>query len=494
MKVSTLFSPPLLTKTLSAIATIGLVASGAMMTMTGTKIQNTNVLLDGVGTCFQRVSQSYTARVIGDRASGYLEAPFLASTEECFTEAVDQADKRLGKNAPDIKNKLNALAQDVHWYQERLNAQVVGGPAGTPESVMVANLGTRFQRLEVRKDELAAELEGFRSQFNQELTPIRVFFWSFAVIAPFMLIFSLFRESHLAAAIQTAELEAGEAGEFDRANIEAFINRALTSVGLSGVSRAFETYRLRTLATGSATLETAVREDKAGEARPVMASNQKELDAQIDQIWGEEEGVRAASAPAWILPKNHITEAGSNNATGADVEESLTRVLDLLSSKVFSLGVQIDVQAEGAPRVRAHNEEIDQAFYHALVHACGNATDNAEAKRVSVSTRRLGGTLFVDIFESGGGFSTDFLKSWAGLAPNEANERLELRICKELVEDIGGKVTVGNVTNEDGTPVGANVQIALAIDNGDRVQQGPRLMDVKKGKKRKILEAMDRNA
>ena len=60
--------------------------------MIQTKISNEAILKEGANTCFNRVSQSFTALMIQDFNSSYLSQSFMDTTGECFSEAKNQFD------------------------------------------------------------------------------------------------------------------------------------------------------------------------------------------------------------------------------------------------------------------------------------------------------------------------------------------------------------------------------------------------------------------
>ena len=62
------------------------VLSGFSFKYSAQNMQGLTVVGDGLQTCFNRVQQSFTARLLGQGGSNYLDTDFLVNTENCFGE------------------------------------------------------------------------------------------------------------------------------------------------------------------------------------------------------------------------------------------------------------------------------------------------------------------------------------------------------------------------------------------------------------------------
>jgi len=79
-------------------------------------ISSFNTMLDGAQTCFLRVNQSYSARMIG-LESAYLKKDFLSQTESCFTELK----QLISKNESLIKlsELTESISDEVYWFHRQ---------------------------------------------------------------------------------------------------------------------------------------------------------------------------------------------------------------------------------------------------------------------------------------------------------------------------------------------------------------------------------------
>jgi hypothetical protein len=88
-----------------------------------------NVLNQGVGTCFNRISQTFTAMMIKDIHSPYLNRGFMGLSDECLSETIKGINpfkQNIGKGY----ETLNKLISDVHWFHEsvvRTHSPMVAG-------------------------------------------------------------------------------------------------------------------------------------------------------------------------------------------------------------------------------------------------------------------------------------------------------------------------------------------------------------------------------
>ena len=77
-----------------------------------------SVILDGAQTCFLRVNQSYSAKMIG-LESAYLRKDFFDNTENCYSELSELAKEvtSLASNQDDIE----MLSEQVYWFHRQEN-------------------------------------------------------------------------------------------------------------------------------------------------------------------------------------------------------------------------------------------------------------------------------------------------------------------------------------------------------------------------------------
>ena len=106
---------------------ITFVSSGLILLITGvflsrgefkssSIISSYNTMLDGAQTCFLRVNQSYSARMIG-LESAYLKKDFLSQTESCFTELKQLISKN--KSLIKLNELTESISDEVYWFHRQ---------------------------------------------------------------------------------------------------------------------------------------------------------------------------------------------------------------------------------------------------------------------------------------------------------------------------------------------------------------------------------------
>ncbi len=130
------------------------------------QLERLNVLNQGVGTCFNRISQTFTAMMIKDIRSPYLNQGFMSLSDECLNETIKGINpfKREAGKGYDI---LNKLISEVHWFHEKvikIHAPMFSGQEKNPP---MTTLSDRFAKMENLKVNLLDEVDAYNSQIRQ---------------------------------------------------------------------------------------------------------------------------------------------------------------------------------------------------------------------------------------------------------------------------------------------------------------------------------------
>ena len=131
------------------------------------------LIKDGVGTCFHRVSQSYTAQLIGESRSTYLQNPFLTMTEECFGQSLHLLeDLQLTPQESALKI-LNTMSNETYAFHQKLSY------SSLPQELYHSHLAGLFEKLENKKDRLGERIEFHQIKTKKWLRGIHFFFLFF---------------------------------------------------------------------------------------------------------------------------------------------------------------------------------------------------------------------------------------------------------------------------------------------------------------------------
>ena len=104
--------------------TLGLVLSisSGFLVRSNIKVSNSlndlSIILDGAQTCFLRVNQSYSAKMIGLESS-YLKKDFLDNTENCYSDLGEMINKLAGVTTE--KENIDELSDEVYWFHRQEN-------------------------------------------------------------------------------------------------------------------------------------------------------------------------------------------------------------------------------------------------------------------------------------------------------------------------------------------------------------------------------------
>ena len=131
-----------------------------------TQLDRMNVLNQGVGTCFNRISQTFTAVMIRDINSPYLDRGFMSLSDECLNETIKGINpfkQNLGKGY----ETLNKLISDVHWFHESVVR--THGPMATGKNLdaPLNPLSSKFSQMENFKINLVDEIDVTNSRIRQ---------------------------------------------------------------------------------------------------------------------------------------------------------------------------------------------------------------------------------------------------------------------------------------------------------------------------------------
>lgn len=117
-----------------------------------------HVVNQGLNTCFGRVNQSFTAMMIKDVKSPYLDQGFAQLSNACMEE-LKGTFKSLGSKLPKAEETLNKLNAEVTWFHEKLGKIHSPMLLGQGKDTNLAPLQERYSQMETLKVALADELD-----------------------------------------------------------------------------------------------------------------------------------------------------------------------------------------------------------------------------------------------------------------------------------------------------------------------------------------------
>ena len=405
-----------------------------------TNVKNLAVVSEGMQTCFTRVGQSYTAKLLGQSGAEYLTSSFMENTERCIGDAIAELQDNLVGLFRDSGKQINALASNVHWFHEKISRD----ESYLSPAELMNNLNERFVRLEGLYNEFAEAVFVKRDSMMESMSYLRLAFY---VIAPLVLLImgwdylgrrrilnSNFRIEDEAHAQLAKDIPVS-------ANIEELIVDALESNHLQYCARLFSRYHSDVL---------------DGRISAFMSKSYEEKQ-QVEKV------------------EEQIPDLNEIHINGV-----FTRVMKILSSKLFTQGVVVNFDVDEDIYVWAKGEALEQVLYQLVTSALTSFDSELRAKKITLGCQKLGGTILLDLCDSGIGFSDQELTG--------QQEELYLKIAREFMSEFGGEILLENLIDDQQQIVGRKFQLVFkAVIE----RQAPRLVSLKQGRKKELLEQMN---
>ena len=433
---------------------------------------------NGIQTCFTRVNQTYTANLLGDAASVYLTQNFQNLTEECLAEGILTVENSFQTNYAGTAKLLSNLASNVHWFHEDILAPI--SAKNLASKGQARDVGSRFEKIEMRKDEILEATNTFKSQISRSQNLQKNFFYVSATLLVILMMAEYMSLTRRRFSNNLRENEAYDEllnnGGGASVKVGEIIRVALEQNDLINCSKLFANFHAYTnpeKGKNKMSLEALITPIEANTNRPAF---------NIDKMWDDDS--MAVSADIASVSTLH----------NMNLENISSIIIDMLAEKLFSQGVQLEVNIPEALEIRARHEELEQTLYHLFAYAINSTSKHIGTRSISLSAHKLGDVVAFDLVHSGEGFDESLLKKRVGLETEGASLHLDLEICQTLLKEIEAKIQLDNKLDQNGNVIGGRVKIIFkaAIASTENINQG-RLVDLKVGSKKEILAAMSAN-
>jgi hypothetical protein len=399
------------------------------------KLKRVTNLESGIQTCFSRVSQTYTAKLLNEQTSQYLSQNFQSLTEECFAEGVLNVEENLKSDLPIIAKKLSTLASNVHWFHED-SLLPINSAGALSTATEGKSIGSRFETIETTKDEVLDVAEQFKSSISNVLNRDKNFFYVTSALLVLMLVLEYMANANRKISNSARENEAAEELS-DRDGIESvkvgeIIRVALEQNDLNNCAKLF--YNSYSHKSGTANLklhnkEVQVLENLITPEHLVRTAVKAKVQEQIEQVWNDDKVGNLIDRPTEVIEEFNLNQVSA-------------RAIDLLADKIFSLGVQLKVVIAEQITIKGKEEELEQIFYHLFAGAISLSEDSP----ISMFAQRLGDIVILDlIFQSEDA--------------NKFTSTVDMQICQTLLDEINAKVKIDNTLDQLGNVNGIRVKV-----------------------------------
>ncbi len=479
-----------ITKLLESKKSVGALALLGCLIFTTYNIQeNSNHLKrltnfeGGIQTCFSRVNQTYTAKMINDSSSNYLTQNFQNLTEECFAEGILNIEDGFKVELSSIAKKLSTLASNVHWFHEDILSPGTGTSPKLAGDGEALDVGSRFEKIESTKDEILDSSEVYKSELSSELNKQKTIFYVTSTFLVLLMFSELITTTRKKLFNQIKEKEAEgellENGGVASVKFGEIIRTALEQNDLINCSKLFSNYLAHNIYEKTSknkakfSLETLVT--------PLTGNSVSLINEKIDKTWNDDTvGVQLDKSP------NPKTALNTDTLKDINLEHACSGVVDLLAEKLFSRGVKLDIKIPEKLMIKARSEELEQTLYHLLNYAINSTQSDGSARTITVFAHRLGSIVAFDLIHSGKGFDDEILKQRVGISQTTKKIDVDLQICQSLLEEIHGKIQIDNKLDQNGEITGGRVKIIFKSS-----ERETKLVDLKVGSKKEILAGIN---
>jgi hypothetical protein len=476
---------------------VGLVFTGRMALKTAREVQHQNLMHEGIQTCFTRVHQTFTARMLGSGAGEYLTKSFLETTSRCFSEVVQLADAQFTKTINELPRITNTLAGEVHLFQERINSNASAFTQGQDQRLFLNQLATRFENLERLRNDSLQMLDQRGHKLNDILSTIRGAFFVIAFCLVVFLVFEFFilrKEAALTADIEREAQDILEKNEMSTLRVQEVIRRALEHKNYVYCESLFTQYQQYQNLTDK---EVGYRRSEEVQFAP---SNDTKLEQKIEQLW------EAADRPEKDLvvyeesfhskmnfDVNSVEqEEAIITRSGAELSSIIENLAEVLAPQFQVQGIELEMNLDDRVRLAADEESVSLLIFQAINAIIPEGSTNSR-HLISVDTVSLGNVAVCTIEVDLGSFDHSLIQSQLGLLRLDSQYiPLEIRQCLDSAPLIDAKFSFDNLYDDQGKACGKMVK--LTFRQGEELKsQGVRLQTVKKGTKREILQALSQD-
>jgi len=441
------------------------------------KIKKLSTFDSGMQTCYGRVNQTYTAKLLEDVESNYLTQGFQTLTEECFAESVITLEDNFKTELAGAVKKMNNLASQVHWFHEGLTS--------SSENKLTTNegkdFGSRFETIENQKDEILEEADVLKNKVTNELNSKKNIFYATSTLLVVLMVLEYLSNTKRRISNNAREIEAEreliDNGGVNSVKVGEIVRSALEQNELINCAKLFNNYYVQSTFEKSVKGKTKSSLDNL--TVPQNQASEQSTVEKIEKIWNDDS--MALNIDNGMSVKNNI-----QNSLDLNLDQNISKVIDHLAEKLFSKGIQLEVNVDEKLSVLGTEEALEQILFHALQFAVSSTGSNLSAKKIGINAIKLGDLIALDINNSGSGFNADVLKAKVGLETAQSGLDLDLQICQSLVNEIGGKMQFDNRIDQSGTVTGARIKLILKA--GDN--RTAKLVDLKKGSKKELLAQM----
>lgn len=386
------------------------------------KLNQNQTLKSATNTCFTRVTQSFTALMIQDLNSSYLQKDFLNMTGECFNELNKQFDSVYAAGFMTAKKSLNKLISDLHWFHEKTSRLKQMSADGAITLSTSSNILNKYSELESLKIDFLDSLDG-KTQSLMTYKNLSVGF-SFAGFIMMLTLVGLtvkdkYQDAEFMYGVNEYSRGLLEANELNGAKIDRFTEHVMAKLGAPFFYELLNRYQVDLI-------ESQIQ-------RPAHAA-----DVEAKVIQDIENDVKANELAATQSRQIEITEFG----------KILNVLMDRLDNKAFTHGIIFDTDLGEDFNVSGSSESIEQLIFSLINLGIENSLNHNEGRRITIRSKALGGIAYFKIRVANHLYNTDELEALNHQKSELLTSNMNLIMVNEIASDLNIGVSCKNIVSD----------------------------------------------
>lgn len=427
------------------------------------QLDKMNVLNQGVGTCFNRISQTFTALMIRDVHSPYLNRGFMGLSDECLSETIKGINP-FRQNVGKGYETLNKLISDVHWFHESVSRAHSPMVAGKELNAPLNPISSKFSQMESLKVNLVDEIDMTNARIREIQANDQVLMGAgllLFVIALSLLALKEFNRIQLQREIENQALNLLKAGQSNvSALVDQLVVRGLQSQGLPVSAQIFRDYHGEWMERASKRSYS----EKNNSGKMNKAEQVEETSAN-DEL---------------IVPES--LESVSTGYTGAkaSLKEVMVSLQNINPKDLIQSSEVRDVQL-------ALNSEMLEQMLNAAVNKL--ASRRIDHKRIMISNQIHTDRTLINLFLGGNAFTAselDFSQNNNAIAADTMD--MNMVILREMALETNTQWAMENKTDKNGNITGMSIR--FTINRVPKESKSKNLVSVIRGKKKDIARDM----
>jgi len=416
------------------------------------QLDRLNVLNQGVGTCFNRISQTFTALMIRDLKSPYLNRGFMSLSDECLNETIKGINP-FRQNVGKGYETLNKLISDVHWFHEKvsrvhtplMNNKNADEPPMNP-------ISESFGNMENLKVNLVDEIDLANARLREVLFNDEVLMGAGLLIFVFCITLLGLKE-------------------FERLQVQKEIEGKAINLLKSGTSNV------------SALVDQLIEKS--------LVSNDLNITAQVFRDYHEGVMERMTKRAPAVVEKEIRREAAPVE-TQLDSENLITE-----PSRTSFKEVMVSLQninpkdAIHAAEIRDVQLAVNFESFEQLMNAAINklSTKRVDSKKIMISNQVHTDKVVINLFLAGTAFNAselEFHQNQQGLSADVVD--MNMVLMREMAIETNTNWAIENKTDRNGSISG--MLIRFTVPRAVKENRPKNLISVMKGKKRDLAREL----